>query len=443
MSGFNMPYKGGPSGLSERNRDPKWRTGKRDPYFNSRVLRGNKAGKGKGKGKGAGLFDFVKPNIGFDPAKMAQTLTDLGYDSDISAIKQSIADNKNNMAKALRELQAWAAGTETQRAAGVDAINAAGAAAATQQRADDANITNLFGGQAAGEAAQGMRPGEDIISATNAANSAFLTGLGPVLSMASNERQRQTTSDFMQKQSDLEAELRAKQTEKNQAYSQNYMDALQLAWGREKDLHDRQLADQAAATANEAAKAALAGQKANTQGQNIANKTAAAQYREWLKNAGSRSREEAQKLAAGEMDAKRNAAALKAANLANQAARTNLKKLKAANNGTIDYTNPANVQKAASVAATPYLGPNGFKTNPRLAWAGMLDALKVTPGAFQNPKVMQTMWNMFKAALSLAHSHNQWMRYYIDGDVLAHRGPERTKKDFKNKGNQNNNQAGD
>lgn len=346
---------------------------------------------GKGKGKGAGKGKGKPLTIGFNPTKMANTLTNLGYDADLAEIQRQIDMNQGNMASAMQDLQSWANQVEQQHTSGAAASQAAYEQALQEQRANNVNIANLFGGSAGGEAAAYGSVGGDMLSALQASDASFDQRMYPILAAQAQDYQRRARAGFNQDLQELQGSRRDLLKEKGQARAKNLLDLMEMAWARKQDILQYQTAQQALAQSQAMMGLDIQGKKADIAGQNLAN-TAAAQDIDYKNKA--------------------NALALKQAQM-------ELRKLAA---GGVDWNDPATRSNIGNAAFSGALSPrNTFGINPRVALKNAMIALQQM-GLHTNPLAVQAVMNTFKQILNLSHARKQWVKYIIKDGKLVY-GP--------------------
>lgn len=340
---------------------------------------GNKPNGNKGGNKGGN-----KPgvNVGFNPKKMAQSLTNLAYDSDLAAIQQAIDENQGNMASALEDIKGWAHQVGAENARATQEQQDAWHAAGDESAANTANIAGLFGGAAGGEAGAYGNVGVDMINAIGASDQAFNERMTPILSAQFADYGRRATNDFNQQGRELRQQLVSTKKEKANAYNQNLMDVMDMAWGRKQDMLQYNLAKQAADQAAQMAGIQLQqGQQDIVQG--------------------------AQQIQAGKLTNQANKVAL-------QKSKVELQKLKQNPSG-FDMTDPQSRTQVAQAAFNGALNPNtgAFRINPKVAWANALNALAVL-GLQGDARAVAAVKAAFMYNLNLSHSHKKWGQYFFD-----------------------------
>lgn len=360
---------------------------------------------GKGGGKGGGgpkttttttkTTTTKGMSVGFDPKKMAQTLTNLGYDADLAAISAEIAQTKGDMGEALKDIQAWSEQLEVERARGQEATQAAFAAAAQQGAASDAAVSQLFGGSAAGENAAYANVGEDMLAALGASDQSFSQNMQAILKSQQMDYERRLRSAFGQDIDELEQALRTGKKEKSQAYQENLMQLMDMAWSRQQDIREYETAQQAMASANAMAGIDLMkGQQDIVQGN--------------------------QQIAANKLD-------LKAKQVALRKSQTELRKL-ATQQGGLDWSNPNTAAQIGNAAFTGALSERGtFLINPKVAW----ENAQILLGQYQaagDSRAMAAIWRSFKAILNLSHAHKRWGQYRIVNNQLVYDPTKKFKK---------------
>lgn len=321
------------------------------------------------------------PTVGFNPKQMAQTMTNLGYDADIHAIQRQINQNRGDMASALQDLQGWAQQIGQQHTEDTAATAAAWDQAAQQSAANDANIGQLFGGSTAAPSAQYAGVGEDLVSTLGAQDAAWASHLNQILGAQAQDYSRRAQAGFNQDYKDLQGQLRDAQTQKGQAYKQNLMDMMNMAWGRKQDILQYQTAQEALRQSKQMAGLDIQSKKLDIQGQ----------QQEQNYNT------KAQKLA------------LKRTNL-------ELKKLQLTANGQIDWSDPGTASNMGISLFRGGMSPrNTFMINPKIALQNAQLALQQMGPAVQgDPRANAAMWSTFQQILNYSHAHKQWMQYRIN-----------------------------
>lgn len=323
------------------------------------------------------------PGIGFDPQKLATTLTNLSYDAEIAEINRQIALNSGNMTEALKDIQGWAAQVEDQRATGA----AAGAQAFQDARAhaevSDNNIAQLFGGQAGGENAAYSNVNEDMIGAIGASDQAFDARMAPILQATFADMSRRAQGSFGQQKNELLGTLRDTTKEKGQARQETLMKLMDMAWQRKQDQLQFQTAQQALQQAR-----ALSGLEIQQAQQGIQQ---------------------------GQQQIESNTLSNKAAKIALKSSQVELQKLQASLGGSgLDWADPGTGPAVAKGALTGALGPAGaFIVNPKIAWENAKNALAIV-GAQNDPRALKAVWNAFVVSLRLSHQKKRWGEYRLN-----------------------------
>lgn len=367
------------------------------PVNTAPVKPGNKPGKPK---PSAPTVPAVG-GIGFNPQKMAQSLTNLGYDADIAAIQRQIDTNKGNMGEALKDIQGWATQVETTRAQGAADAKAAYDQGIAQSAQNNANIGQLFGGTTAGEAGAYAGAGQDLLSALASSGQAFDARMAPILAAQSQDYARRAQAGFNQQDAELRAQLLGKQGEKSDSYQKNLLDLMDMAWGRKQDIFNNQqqikqyqLAKQAADQA-----AAMSGIEVTKGKQDIIQ---------------------------GKQQITANKVALKKSQV-------ELQKLQQqAGAGGFDFNDPQTISSIASAAFQGALAvaadkPGVFMINPKAALSNAQAALSAF-GVQGNPQVQNAIWQAFVRSLTLSHQHGRWRQYYLNQNGQLVFDPTRKKK---------------
>lgn len=340
-----------------------------------------------GGGKPVAQSGSASPNlggIGFDPKKMAQTLTDLQYDAEIADIQRQIDLNAGNMSEAMKDIQGWAQQVEEQRATGAAASAEAWKNAQAGAAASDANIAQLFGGAGGGEGAAYANVNEDMLGAGAAADASFDARMAPILKATFADMSRRAQAGFGQDKDALLQDLLGAKKEKRGAYSTNLMQLMDKAWQRKQDNLQYKTAQQALAQARAMQGLEIKqGQQAITQG--------------------------AQQIEA-------NTLSNKAAKIALKKSQVELQKLQneSVSAGGLDWADPATGAAVAKGALTGALGPAGaFIINPKIAWQNAQNALAII-GAQGDPRALQSVWNAFIVSLRISHAKKRWLQYRLN-----------------------------
>ena len=333
--------------------------------------------------------------VGFDPQKMAQTMTNLGYDADINEVQRQIDQNRGDMGEALKDLQGWATQISTEHQHGSESEKAAYAQALQQSQAGDANINALFGGVGGGEGAAYSGVGEDLLGALGASDQAFNTNMNSILAAQAQDYQRRAKNQFMAQAHDLEGQLRDLQTQKGQAYKQNLMDMMNAAWGRKQDILQYQTAQEALRQSRQMAGLDLQGKKLDIAGQR----------QEQNYNT-------------------------KAQKLALQRSQIELKKLQLTANGGVDWSDPGTASNLGIALFRGGMSPrNTFMINPRMALQNAQLALQqMGPAVATDARAASAMWSTFQQLLNYSHAHHQWTQYTINGKGQLIYNPAKKKK---------------
>lgn len=363
--------------------------------------RGGKGGKGPKGGKG-GKGGGKKLTIGFNPQKMAKTLTDLEYGASIAEMQRQIEMSNAQEAEALKDLQAWAAQIEDQRATGAAASATAWEQAKRENLQNDANINQLFGGPE-GEAGAYAGVGQDMMSALSASDASYDARMGPVFAAQARDYERRAMGQFDQQQREMLGQLGDLRGEKGKARAKNLLDLMDMAWGRKQDILQYQTAQQALQASNAMMGLDIQGKKLDIQGQALANAGAA------------------QNLSHSE---KANALALK---VANAELRSKLAELSANPNG-IDWNNPTVRESIGASALKGAISErNTFAINPRAALRNAMLALQ-NMGLANDPRAKQAVLTAFRQILNISHARKQWVKYKMNknGELIhapAGKGP--------------------
>jgi hypothetical protein len=331
--------------------------------------------------------------IGFDPQKMAKTMTNLGFDADIAEIQRQIDQNKGDMGEALKDLQGWSDQIAVQHGTDTAATNAAWQKAHDQSVASDANVNALFGGAGGGEGAAYSGVGEDLIGMLGAGDAAFSSRMNSILAAQGQDYQRRARNQFGAEREDLLAQKHDALTQKKQAYQTNLAQMMDMAWGRKQDVFQQKVAQQAMDQAQ-----ALSGFDLAKNKQDIV-----------MGN---------QKITAGNQS-------LKAQQLALKRSQVEIKQLAAQGgpNG-VNWRDPAAGVAAFQGALSP---KNTFAIKPTLALQNAQLALN-TAGAQGNSQAQEAIWNTFVQILNFSHGHKQWLQYRINKQGKLIYDPTRKKK---------------
>lgn len=325
--------------------------------------------------------------IGMDPKKMAQTMTDLGYGGDISAIQREIAYSQAQEAQALKDLQGWASQIEEQRAAGAAAGAAAWDQSIAQNQQSNANINQLFGGPN-GEAAAYGGVGESLLGALSASDKSFDARMQPILGAQAMDYNRRAQNDFRSEQKDLKDKLLDLQHEKALAYQKNLMDAMNMAWARKQDVLQYQT-----------------GQQALAQARRMGN----LEYKQGLQQL----QQGKQSIVQGGQTIKQNAQELKAQKLAIRKSQIELKKLVQNPNG-VDWNDPATRSNIGNAALSGSLSPrNTFGVSPKIAEKNAMIAL-AQMGLASDRRAVAAVHNALIQILNLSHAHKQWTKWKLN-----------------------------
>lgn len=319
--------------------------------------------------------------IGFNPQKMAKTMTDLGYGSSIAEIQREIERSNAAEAEALKDLQGWANQIEEQRATGAAQTTAAWDQAKNENRASDANINALFGGVAGGEAGAYAGAGQDMLSALAASGASFDARMAPILGAQSLDYRRRAQGEFAGQRKDLQGQLADTQREKGQAYQKNLLDLMDMAWGRKQDILQYQ-------TGQQALKQAAALQDYEIQ---------AAQ----------------QGIVKGKQDIQQGNLNIRAQKLALKKSNIELQKLANNPNG-INWNDPATRSNIGNAAFSGAMSPrNTFAISPKIALNNAMTAL-AQMGLAGDPRAVAAVRNAFVQLLRLSHAHNQWRTWSLN-----------------------------
>lgn len=347
-----------------------------------------KAAGGKNTGPkkpGATKPKVAVPGVGFDPQKMAATMTDLGYGASIADMQRQIAHSEAAEAEALKDLQGWAAQIEDQRAVGAAQAAAAWSGAKAENAESTANINELFGGPS-GEAAAYGGAGQDLLSALSASGASFDARMAPILGAQSLDYKRRASGEFNSQQKELQGQLGDLRAERGQAHAKNLMDMMDMAWGRKQDMLQYQ-------TGQQALKQAAALQK---------YELAQAQ----------------QGIQAGKQEIQSNNLDIKAQKLAIKKSTIELQKI-ANNPSGIDWNAPdtrSNIGNAAlsgSTFGSNHPKANVFQVNPKVALMNAMDALKQM-GLLNDPRAVEAVRTAFAQTLRLSHAKKMWVKWRIN-----------------------------
>lgn len=320
-------------------------------------------------------------SVGFNPQKMADTMTDLGYDADLAAIQHQIDMNRGNMSSALKDIQGWAAQVEDQRAVGAASAAQAWQGALQQNRESDANISGLFGGQAGGESAAYAGAGQDMLGALSASDQSFDARMAPILAAQSMDYSRRATAGFNQDLKGLQVDQNALRKEKGQAYQKNLMDMMDMAWGRKQDVIQNQIAQEALRQSK-----AMAGIEV-TKGQ--------------------------QEITQGKQAIAQNAQQIKADKLSVRKSQIELKKLVDNPNG-VDWNDPATRSQIGNAAFAGSISPrNTLMVNPKIAMKNAMLALQQM-GLEGDPRAQRAIQAAFAQLLNYSHGHKQWTAFSLN-----------------------------
>lgn len=327
--------------------------------------------------------------IGFNPQKMATTLTNLGYDADIAAIQSQIDTNKGNMAEALKDIQGWASQIESERARGAQESAAALQTAQGQIAGNDANIAALGGGVGGYENAAYANVGEDMLSAIGASDAGFDARMAPILAAQAADYGRRAQAAFGLQGKELQQNLISLLKEKGQAKQKNLLDLMDMAWGRKQDILQYQTAQQALQQAQ-----AL-------QGYDVAKAQ--------------------QDIIKSNQDIQQGNLSLKSQQLALRKSKIELQKLQTqAAGGGLDWSDPNTSSSVGRGAMAGALAENGsLLINPKIAWQNAMTALGTLPGG-ATPQAVAAAWAHFQIALRTAHAHKRWGQYRIGKNGLIY-----------------------
>jgi hypothetical protein len=333
-------------------------------------------------GKKPAVKPKAKPmSIGFNPQKMAQTMTNLGYGTDIAETQRAITQSQAQEEEALKDLQGWASQIEDQRATGAAQASAAWDQGIGQAQVGQANINQLFGGAGGSEGAQYGQAGLDMLQGLSASDKAFDARMQPILGAQSLDYKRRASGEFNSQQKELQGHLGDLQKEKGQAYQKNLMDMMDMAWGRKQDILQYQTGQQALKQA-----AALQGYE-----------LAGAQ----------------QGLVKGQQDIQQGNLSIKAQRLAIKKSTLDLKKVVNNPNG-VDWNDPATRSNIGNAAFSGAMSPrNTFGVSPKVALANAMTAL-AQMGLASDPRAVAAVRNSFAQILRLSHAHKQWTKWHLN-----------------------------
>lgn len=319
--------------------------------------------------------------IGFNPQKMAKTLTNLGYDADLADLQRQVDMARGNMNEALADLQGWAAQIGQQHQTDSAATAAAYDQAVKQAQSNDANIAALFGGAAGGEAGAYAGVGEDLIGALGASDKAFASHMNSILGAQAQDYQRRARAAFQQQIAELTGQRTDLLKEKGQAAQKNLLDLMDMAWGRKQDILQYQTA-----------------QEALRQSRAMAGLDLAKGQQDIVKGG--------QQIAAGQLD-------LKAQKLAIRKSQIELKKLVDNPNG-VDWNDPATRSQIGNAAFSGSLSPRStFAVSPKIALANAMTALEQM-GLTNDPRAVAAVKASFAQILRLSHGHKQWTKWKLN-----------------------------
>jgi len=322
-----------------------------------------------------------KQGVGFNPQKMAQTMTDLGYGAGIAELQRQIAQSQAQEEEALKDLQGWATQIEDQRATGASQAAAAWDQGIQQAQQGQGSINQLFGGAGGAEGAAYGQAGIDMLSGLAASDKAFDARMAPILGAQSLDYRRRASGGFNSQQKELQGGLGDLQREKGAAYQKNLMDMMDMAWGRKQDMLQYQ-------TGQQALKQAAALQKFEL-----------AQAQQGLVRGG-------QEIQQGNLD-------IKAQKLALKKSQIELRKLIEAPGG-VDWNDPATRSNIGNAAFSGAMSPrNTFAVSPKIALANAMTAL-AQMGLASDPRAVAAVRNAFAQILRLSHGHKQWTKWKIN-----------------------------
>jgi hypothetical protein len=351
--------------------------------------------------------------VGFDAKTMAKTLTDLGYQSQLAEVQRAIEDNARQEMIAMGNLRDWTNQIERQRAAGAASVGNVWNQAVSGAEASNANIANLFGEVAEGEALHQSAPGVDMLRALGAGDQSFMAMMQPILAQQGMDYQARARGDFADQREELLSQAQDLHSEKADAYSKNLLDMMQMGWQREGQLFDQRMANLQAQQASQALKQANQMFAPQLQAQKLANKKAQQDM--------AIERQQAAMELAG-FPAQQNISRLQQEQLriANKTAQTQLQQLQAG--GGIDPMDPDDLMKVAQAALSGSVNKNGvLRMNPRLALASAFDTLAVM-GLESNPQAIQSILRAFELQLRFTHSRGGWRQWKMKNGKLVYVG---------------------
>lgn len=353
-----------------------------------------------------------RPSVGFNPERMARTLTNLGYDTEIAQIERAIEENFRQEMQAMSRLTDWSRQIEDFRGQAAGSIADVWNQAIAGGEASNQNIANLFGESASGEAMASMDPGQDMLRALGASNQSFMAYLQPILAQQGMDARARAAGEFSGQRRELMGGMRDLRREKSQAYGKNLIEMMQLGWGREGQLFDQRMAQLQAQQAQQALNQSAAMFGPELEAQQLANQAAAQQIR-------------LNEVAAAN-DQKLSELQRQQARQAMRRGEIEIRQLEAQG---VDLLDPEASMAVARAAMAGSLNPRGvISMNPRLALRTAFDVL-ASMGLADSPEAIQAVLKAFEVSLRLSHAKGAWKRWSIKNGQLVYnpvRGP-RTK----------------
>jgi len=348
-------------------------------------------------------------SVGFNPKRMAKTLTDLGYDAEISQIERAIEENARREMSAMANLTDWSRQVEDFREQAAGSIANVWNQAIAQNTASDQNIANLFGENAAGEAMASMDAGGDMLRALGAGDQSFMQYIQPILAQQGLDYKNRARGEFAGERRELTGELSDTRSEKSQAYGKNLMDMMQLGWTREGQLFDQNMANLQSKQAQQALD-----QSAQMFGPQLEAQRLSNQQAKQAMDINAQQAKDDQKLSA--LQRQQAKQAMRKADIEIRQMGLNQNNLE-----------PADLFKVAQSALGATLTPKGaFSMNPRLALRTALDILRVY-GLENDPSAVQAVLSAFEVSLRSSHQRGAWSKWSMKNGQLVYnpgKGPK-------------------
>jgi hypothetical protein len=307
---------------------------------------------------------------------MAKTLTDLEYGSNIAEIQRQIARSQAQEEEALKDLQAWAAQIEDQRARGAADAAAAWEQGIQQAQTAQANINQLFGGAGGPEGAAYGQAGIDMLSALAASDKSFDARMAPILAAQSLDYKRRASGLFNQQQQELQGNLRDLRREKGQAFQKNLLDLMNVAWQRRQDLFQNRLAQEALNQSKAMAELDIEAKKLGIESDKLD---------------------------------------IQAQKIALEKSTLELQKIATQDPSGINWDDPSTRSMIGNAAFAGAINKNDstFIVNPKIALANAMTAL-AQMGLEKDPRAIQAVRNTFVQLLRLSHAHKKWVKWRIN-----------------------------